>query len=261
MDTKELATGGPVMLNLGCGSVFHPSWVNLDLRSESNDVLACDIRDGIPLESDVCDAVYHSHVLEHLSRDKAIELVSECHRVLKKGGIIRCVVPDLEKTVRTYIELLEQSLEGNEAAQARYEWIMLELLDQLVRNVSGGEMLQYWQQDPMPAEAFVIERCGAEVKNYLKSIRGRTQAFVPGQPSAIEEPLEVGRFRLSGEVHRWMYDRYSLSMLIQRAGFQDIRICRASESRIPGFNSYLLDVDRDGSVRKPDSLFMEALKP
>jgi hypothetical protein len=35
-------------------------------------------------------------------------------------------------------------------------------MDQMVREESGGEMLKYWQQNPMPAEEFVIERTGRE---------------------------------------------------------------------------------------------------
>ena len=32
--------------------------------------------------------------------------------------------------------------------------------------------------------------------------------------------LEVGQFRLDGEVHLWIYDRYSLSAALERAGFR-----------------------------------------
>jgi hypothetical protein len=74
------------------------------------------------------------------------------------------------------------------------------------------------------------------------------------------QAFEEGVFRNSGEIHRWMYDRYSLRRLLEQAGFIDVRICRADESRIPDFNSYNLDVV-EGKVRKPVSLFMEGIKP
>ena len=67
-------------------------------------------------------------------------------------------------------------------------------------------------------------------------------------------------FRNSGEVHRWMYDRYSLSRLLTESGFINIQICQADESSIPDFNTYELDTCQ-GKVRKPDSLFIEATKP
>ena len=40
----------------------------------------------------------------------------------------------------------------------------------------------------------------------------------------------------------------------------EIKVCKADELRIPKFNAYLLDIEVNGSVRKPDSLFMEAVK-
>ena len=65
----------------------------------------------------------------------------------------------------------------------------------------------------------------------------------------------------TGERHRWMYDRFSLDCMLRQAGFAEPRVCAARESAIPEFDSYCLDVDQHGAVRKPDSLFMEACKP
>ncbi len=57
----------------------------------------------------------------------------------------------------------------------------------------------------------------------------------------------------------WMYDRFSLSRLLQSTGFQSIRVVCPHESSIPAWADYELDV-RDGIVCDPSSLFMEALK-
>jgi len=58
-----------------------------------------------------------------------------------------------------------------------------------------------------------------------------------------------------------MYDRFSLKRLMESIGFTDVEITDAKQSRITDFASYNLDTNTDGSVRKPDSLFMEAQKP
>ena len=50
------------------------------------------------------DAVYSSHTLEHFSREDGRRFLTECHRVLRKGGIIRIVVPDLHHDVVEYLE-------------------------------------------------------------------------------------------------------------------------------------------------------------
>jgi hypothetical protein len=65
---------------------------------------------------------------------------------------------------------------------------------------------------------------------------------------------------MSGEVHQWMYDRYSLKKILGETGFVDIQQCCADQSEIPNFNSYLLDIEPNGKIRKPDSFFMEAWK-
>lgn len=70
--------------------------------------------------------------------------------------------------------------------------------------------------------------------------------------------VKEGWFRTSGEVHRWMYDRFSLERILRDARFIEVVVCTPDVSRIPGFAAYGLDVV-DGVERKPDSLFMEGV--
>jgi predicted SAM-dependent methyltransferase len=254
------------LLNLGCGRRYHPAWVNVDFHSAGPGVMVCNLNHGLPFADNSFDVVYHSHLLEHFPKRYAPVFLQECFRALKPGGVIRVVVPDLEQIVRLYLVLLEKAIQGDEEAQKRYDWIMLEMFDQLVRNQPGGDMLDYWKRNPMPAESFVIERLGSEVLDALAVLRYSSSSALTlesnARPSFSKEPdpRQIGQFRLSGEVHQWMYDRYSLRVLLQNVGFRNIRVCRADESDIPSFNSHLLDIEADGSVRKPDSLFMEARK-
>ncbi|GAB7081857.1 glycosyltransferase [Megalodesulfovibrio paquesii] len=244
------------LLNLGCGSTFHPDWVNVDVAPRPPHVLGYDLRHGVPFQDELFDAVYHSHVLEHFSRKDAGAFLRECLRVLLPGGILRVAVPDLEGIARAYLQTLADAQADTPEAEARHEWMTIELLDQLVRHASGGEMLEFWQRRPVPAREFVLERVGAEARQVLDDPN-------PG-PAASDAPpsaQEVGQFRLSGECHLWMYDRLSLRRLLHDVGFEQIRVMPAAESAIPGFARYGLDVEADGKVRKPDSLFMEARKP
>jgi predicted SAM-dependent methyltransferase len=253
----------PYFVNLGCGACFHSDWVNIDFVSQSPDVVQHDLRTQLPLNDESCAVVYHSHFLEHLPHAFAPLFLQECYRVLVPGGLLRVVVPDLETIARLYLKNLESALVGDADAASRYEWLTLELMDQMVREESGGEMLKYWQLNPMPAEKFVIERTGREVLEFIESYRVRARSGLAATPAAYQAPKfeEVGKFRASGEVHQWMYDRWSLRVLLERTGFHEIKVCAASESRIPDFARYGLDLNADGSVRKPDSLFMEGQKP
>ena len=77
---------------------------------------------------------------------------------------------------------------------------------------------------------------------------------------AERQALELGLFRMRGEIHKWMYDSHSLSEMLQSAGFRDVRRCEALESRITDWKSFHLDASAEGKTHKPDSLFMEAVK-
>lgn len=275
------------LLNIGCGSTFHPSWENLDLVSVSPEVKSYDIRKGLPYDDAYFEACYSSHILEHNTQQEAKKLLAECLRVLKPAGIIRVVVPDLESIVRKYIETLDQIEGGVIEAEPNYDWMMLELYDQTVRSFPGGDMGLYLTSSDLKNKNFILSRIGAEAESYWLPQEKKNERKTLGEKikakkiswlidrvrislakklvtliagKEVELAFEEGLFRNSGEIHRWMYDRFSLRRMLEKTGFVDVRICGANESIIPDFNSYGLDVI-EGKVRKPDSLFMEGRKP
>jgi hypothetical protein len=73
--------------------------------------------------------------------------------------------------------------------------------------------------------------------------------------------LQRARFRHGGEVHHWMYDRQALRELLTAAGFDGFRLVAAGESDIPGWADDPLDTQSDGRPVKPDSLYVEAIRP
>lgn len=259
-------------LNIGCGQRFHPHWVNLDLHPASESVQLWDLQNDLPFPDGSFDVVYHSHVLEHFSKADGLRLLERCGRVLRPNGVIRIAVPDLEAIARLYLEALTKSLEGDASWRQRYEWILLEMYDQTVRETSGGEMLAYLRREPVPEREFVASRLGGEFRRLIEAnVSGPTQTRSGGVGNFLSRKLarlalgrkgirayDAGAFRQSGEVHRWMYDRYSLARLLESAGFYDARAVGPAESRIPGWNDFHLDTEADGSVYKPDSLYMEA---
>ena len=248
-----------MLLNLGCGMHFHQAWVNLDIAPANDQVIQHNLaEEPLPFENRSCAAVYHSHVLEHIPPQQVRAFIDECFRVLAFNGILRIAVPDLEGIARQYLTQLDAAAAGDEAAVNRHEWMTIEMVDQLTRETSGGHMLEYWKQNPMPAEDFVFERVGWEARRFVEQWR-KDPASISVTPART--PEEVGRFRAGGEVHKWMWDRISLTRLLVSAGFVDVQVCKATESGILGFASYELDADADGQTRKPDSLFIEALRP
>jgi len=65
-----------LLVNIGCGSTWHPAWVNLDLRPVSPQVRSWDVAGGLPFGDAEVQACYASHVLEHLSRPQAKALLN-----------------------------------------------------------------------------------------------------------------------------------------------------------------------------------------
>src|SRR5207302_1827164 len=100
-----------------------------------------DVTSSLPFDDCHFDAVYHAHLLEHLPRERVPSFLGECFRVLKPGGVLRVVVPDLEQIARLYLESLEAAWDGDRDASQRYRWAMLEMYDQMVRERPGGAML------------------------------------------------------------------------------------------------------------------------
>ncbi len=262
--TRHLNSAKPRLLNLGCGTNFHPQWTNIDFTSTGKDVIAHNLLNGIPAEDESYDVIYHSHVLEHFPKDKAENFLQECFRVLKPGGLIRIAIPDLEQIARLYIEKLEQAANGNNEAENDYDWMMLELFDQTVRNQSGGDMQQYLGSDNLNNLDFIRQRIGIYADSIRNScLNARKHGKIPANNNLETTPenlARIGAFRMGGEVHQWMYDRFSLQRLLKHAGFSHIATVSAYESSFSDFPSYNLDV-RNGNIIKADSLFIEAIKP
>lgn len=272
-------------INIGCGATHHPDWINLDVSSSDPSVIPVDINNGLPFPADTVAVCYSSHLLEHLDQESARNFLADCMRVLKSGGIIRLAVPDMEGIAREYLRLLDAVAAGDRSRESDYDWIMLEMYDQTVRNHSGGEMARFLENTDVADRSFVKSRIGVEAEKFwVKEVIPKpTLVRTPLQDwllshvkvfqvkfvgwlvlllagKAARRSFQAGMFRSSGEVHQWMYDRFSLKRLLERAGFVDVKICAAAESRIPEYEKYSLDA-LNGVARKPDSIYIEASKP
>jgi SAM-dependent methyltransferase len=281
------------LLNIGCGSRVHPEWVNVDFVSQKKNTISHNLEKGIPFENNYFDIVYHSHLLEHFSKSGAFFLVKECFRVLKSGGIIRVVTPDLEMLTRLYLEMLDKVINEGKELDLNYEWMVIHLFDQSVRNKSGGEMREYLSKTNIKNLTFIenllgkgevnnirnatqkskTEKARESLKNegFLHTLRLIIRSILPQNPfkeillkillQREYETLQIGRFRQSGEVHQWMYDRYSLTRLLKKNGFIQINQCSAGQSDIPDWSEFFLDIEPNGEIYRPDSIYMEGVKP
>ncbi len=258
---------GYYFLNLGCGGVFSPEWNNLDLY-RSKDVVYHDLNNGIPFGDNVFDAIYSSHLLEHFPRGKGEFLVKEIFRVLKPGGIVRLVLPDLEGIVGEYLKNIKSfRVEPSDKNWQRYSWSLLELYDQTVRQISGGEMLKSLRKGEVDWE-YVSSRAAAAFYDWYPWNKNKKKASVIKLPLWLKVVNRVKSLFRSrdpkkiGETHQWMYDEVSLMALLKQTGFEEVFRADWNASKIPEWQKYNFDESRDGGKpRKPDSFYMEAKKP
>lgn len=240
----------PVILNIGCGTRTSSHCTNIDwspmlrLRASrlgrwlgplmlsgerlagfeamSGNVVVHDIRRGIPADDGSADAVYHSHVLEHLDRAMVPGFLSEIRRVLKHGGIHRVVVPDFELSCRRYVEHCSNCTVRGECSREHEQYIEA-IIEQMVRREAFGTSQQG-----------IVRR---KVEN-----------------------LVLGDARQRGETHRWMYDRITLTDVLERAGFTGVTVVDEATSAIVAWDVVDLDRRADGEVYKPGSIYVEATR-
>ena len=153
-------------LNIECGGRYHKDWTNIDFNADYSLVKKVNILGGLPFEDASFDVIYSSRFLEHLSPIQASFVLKEAKRILKKDGILRIVVPDLENICREYLHVLE-NVYSDESLDKKYQWITIELLDQLVRVDEGGQMGQFFNEvsksnDKSLAE-YILHRTGDDL--------------------------------------------------------------------------------------------------
>jgi SAM-dependent methyltransferase len=255
LDMKKLKKlpDGRSLLNIGCGSRMHWDWNNLDfsyigrLRKHTNsakflykikllseerfnrlefidpDIIIHNMRYPLPFDDDQLDVVYHSHFLEHIDREFAGPILKECYRVLKPGGIIRIVVPDLEQLINQYINTIKNVEIDNKELFEQHEAAIVQLFEQMVRKEGAGTKSQK-----------------TIVRFFERIIRGDANN--------------------SGETHRWMYDRVTLFALLKITGFRNIVVQSVDCSQIYNWREFYLDINKNGSSYKDNSLYVEAIK-
>lgn len=91
-----------IKLNLGCGCVYKPGYINIDKFDRSVADRICDI-DNLPFKSNSVDLIEASQLMEHFGYINCKYALGECFRILKPEGILILETPDLVKTFEKFI--------------------------------------------------------------------------------------------------------------------------------------------------------------
>jgi SAM-dependent methyltransferase len=91
-------------LNWGCGRDARRGWINADWTAGPGVNVVADIREGLPIENETIDYAVAVHALQELAYTELGPALAELHRILRAGGSLRVVVPDLDADIRAYME-------------------------------------------------------------------------------------------------------------------------------------------------------------
>lgn len=89
-------------LHLGCGKVYIPGFIHVDLMDFDHINYKRSIDDLSIFEDRSTDLIYACHVLEHFKRQEVEKVLKEWFRILKPGGVLRISVPGFEEIVKIY---------------------------------------------------------------------------------------------------------------------------------------------------------------
>ncbi|MBI4388561.1 MAG: methyltransferase domain-containing protein [Nitrospinae bacterium] len=115
---------GMKALNLGCGKNLLPGWLNCDSLPVPGAVYLDGSR-PLPFPANAFDYIFAEHMIEHLPLPSIASLLTDCRRVLKPGGTIRLVTPNLD----AFIDMAQRP--DSEESRRYAEWFRKRLPDNL----------------------------------------------------------------------------------------------------------------------------------
>lgn len=77
-------------LNIGCGPKEQKGWTGIDMEDFGHNIVR-DLTKGLPFSDESVDEIKAEHIFEHILDLEFV--ISECYRILKKGGKMKVVCP------------------------------------------------------------------------------------------------------------------------------------------------------------------------
>lgn len=228
-------------VNIGGGDWFCPGWENVDFYINSDNVdykinlLKCQ---NLPIKSSSRKYVFCSHLIEHLSDEQDLALLSEVYRILDDRGVLRISCPDADKAIEAYKEGNQDFFFKNTEVTLTGDTIERRLVNYFasfrcseymgIKNYSGG---------PIVDDAIIKQKFDDLSKD----------EFIIWCREQIPEQAEY-RAHING----FYFDK--LSNILKKIGFREVY---KSDFRC----SFIKDMRKENFDNRPlQSLYVEAVK-
>lgn len=139
-------------LHLGCGSINHSKFINIDGLPAPHIHYIRAIDDLSIFNDKTVDLIYACHCLEHFSHIKVPQVLLEWFRTLKDGGVLRIAVPNFDLLLNIYkengndINTVIHPLMGAQDYKFNFHMTAFNRssLDSLLKN-TGFKVIQEWK--------------------------------------------------------------------------------------------------------------------
>lgn len=126
-------------LEIGCGKRPRAGYATCDIRDLPQVDYVCPA-DALPFEDNSIDEIYSRHVVEHFTLKEFLKVLQEWNRVLKVGGQVYIICPNLLWHLKQVLEGSHESLYTKTSGQNARYW--------------GFGSLFGWQQDEYDVHKF-----------------------------------------------------------------------------------------------------------
>ncbi len=192
---RHRMSGWDVLDKSGTKYNYPPKWLTYDIDLETLEPWA--------IPDNIYDVVYSGHTIEHIPNSSLPHVLSECHRVLKAGGLIRIQVPD--------------AVHFWESARGGRKEELWKLLDMVATSLTNNNLVDWGQAavdlDRMTYNQFCEHYCCLACD--------------------VENPSAGG--------HRNWFDYDKLDRAIAEAGFVSLRRAKPHDSECPEMRTHKFD--------------------
>lgn len=145
--------------------ILPKKYYELPWSNHIQSIMVRNVRKKLPFDDESVDFVYSSHLIEHLRKEEGEKVLRECFRVLKRDGLIRLIIPDLELMARNYLKEIEDIWNNRGKGDYLPSERFLDILGVSVERTKTPFVLKIflsrhkWMYDELSLKA-LLESCG-----------------------------------------------------------------------------------------------------